>query len=37
MLVAVGFHAPRAFPLEHSEVEPGSVEVFVATKPTSAS
>ena len=29
-----GFHA-RSVPLEHSELEPGSHEVFVATKPTS--
>jgi SAM-dependent methyltransferase len=32
LLEASGFHA-RAVPFEHSDVEPGSHEVFVATKP----
>lgn len=37
LLAEVGFRQARVVPLEHAEVEPGSVEVFVATKPASAS
>jgi SAM-dependent methyltransferase len=33
LLTAGGFETPRAVPLEHSELEPGSHEVFVARKP----
>jgi len=32
-LTAAGFVAPRAVPLEHSDVDPGVHEVFVATRP----
>ena len=34
LLEAVGFQQPAVRPLEHSEVPPGSVEVFAARKPT---
>jgi SAM-dependent methyltransferase len=34
LLEEVGFQQPAVRPLEHSEVPPGSVEVFVALKPT---
>jgi hypothetical protein len=34
LLEEVGFQRPAVRPLEHSEVPPGSVEVFVALKPT---
>lgn len=33
LLAEVGFRPTRVVPLEHPEVEPGSVEVFVASKP----
>jgi hypothetical protein len=33
LLAAAGFAAPRAIPFDHSELEPGSYEVFVATRP----
>lgn len=36
-LTAAGFTAPRAVPLEHSDVEPGVHEVFVATRLTASS
>jgi hypothetical protein len=32
LLSGAGFQ-PRALPFDHSELEPGSYEVFVATKP----
>lgn len=34
LLIAAGFQSPRVVPLEHSEVEPGVHEVFVAVRPT---
>ena len=33
LIEETGFHSPQAIPLEHSEVEPGTHEVFVAVKP----
>ena len=33
LLAEVGFSEPRVVPFEHSEVEPGSCELFVASKP----
>ena len=33
LLQTVGFEAARSVPFEHSELEPGSHEVFVARKP----
>ena len=32
-LAEAGFERVRVVPLEHSEVEPGSVELFVASRP----